>query len=101
MKLEEMIQLQVLKQKAAFARPFGKASDSILEQGEKEGKVKLVQMCAKVSPELYEAVDNVCQMLDLTKREFIEAAVSEAVQLAEEHISKMGEELRQQRMGGV
>lgn len=98
MNLEELIQLQVLKLKAS-ASPGGRFGDALIEQGEREGKVKLVQMCAKVSPELNEAVDNVCGMLDMTKRQFIEAAVSEAVQLAEVHLDKVHEELSQRALG--
>ena len=49
---------------------------------------------AKVSPELYAALENVCQMLDLTKREFIESAVADAVQLADEHIERMANEMQ-------
>jgi hypothetical protein len=99
MNLEEMIQLQVLKFKASHSAR-GALNDALIDQAEADGKVKPVQMCAKVSPQLYEAVDHVCQMLDLTKREFIEAAVVEAVAIAERHIDKMGEDL-QQRIGGV
>lgn len=92
MKLEEMIQLQVLKLKASTSL-HGRLADQVVE--ESEGKVKLKQMCAKVSPQLYDELENVCSFLDLSKREFIEAAVSEAIDKANEHIRALGEEFRQ------
>lgn len=98
MNLEEMLQLQVLKFKASMdgRGPFLEAA---IDRA--DGKVKPVQMCAKVSPELFAQVEHVCEMLDLTKREFIEAAVVEAVQLANKYIATMPDPTEQQRIGGL
>ena len=85
MTLDEMIQFQVLKLKAS-ASLQGRLHDAAVEQA--EGKIQLRQMCAKVSPQLYDAVENVCQMLDMSKRQFIEAAVSEACTKAEAQIAE-------------
>jgi hypothetical protein len=81
MKLDEMIQLGVLKLKAdidggAAERLFGEA---LLN----EHKDKLRNVCAAVSPELFEALDDVVQKLSVSKRQFIEAALIEAVNRAE------------------
>lgn len=98
MNLEEMLQLQVLKFKASMAGR-GSLLESAIENA--DGKVKPVQMCAKVSPELFDQVENVCGMLDLTKREFIEAAVIEAVHIANKYIATMPDPTEQQRIGGI
>jgi hypothetical protein len=41
------------------------------------------QMCAKVHPALIDRLDQVLNLLDMSKREFIEAAVSDALAHAE------------------
>jgi hypothetical protein len=85
MKLEELIQLQVLKLKAAGRGPM---LEHALEHG--ETTLQLRQMCAKVSAELYGDLENVCGILSLTKREFIESAVADALARAWEHIDASG-----------
>lgn len=88
-KLDEVLQLQVLKLKAAQSGQVpGRLMDQLIEQG--EGKVEVRNMCAKVSPQLYESLENVCGLLDMTKRQFIEAAVADAVAKAEELIARSG-----------
>jgi hypothetical protein len=93
MNTAELIQLQVLKLKAS-ATLRGHAADSLLDDAEAAGKWKPVQMCAKVDPALYEALANVCETLSITKREFIESAVSDAVRIAEQQIGAMADEIR-------
>ena len=87
MKLDDVLQLQVLKLKALQS---GRASsgliDQILEQDESKAMVR--NMCAKVSHQLYESLENVCNALDMSKREFIEAAVFEAVGKAEKLLAE-------------
>lgn len=86
MKFDEVIQLQALKLKAAsHGRLPGGVVDRLVEEAP-----QLRQMCAKVSPELYERLENVCAALDMSKREFIEGAVSDALQRAVETIEKVG-----------
>ena len=84
MNMDELIQLQVLKLKAAQSGISGRLLDHVLDQAE---TTQVRQMCAKVSPQLYDALEKVCEVLDLSKRAFIEAAVSDAVQRAEQQIS--------------
>lgn len=73
MNFDEMIQLQVLKHKASVAGPSFLV-DHLMEQSS-----EMRQMCAKVSPQLYAALEEVCNFLDLSKRAFIEAAVADAI----------------------
>ena len=91
MNLQEVIQLQVLKQKA-LRTGRGALLERLIESGEVEahGALLLRQMCAKVSVELYQDLENTCSALDMTKREFIEAAVSDAIAQAHAVIEKSG-----------
>lgn len=86
MNLEELIQLQVLKRKSLMTGR-GPMLERILEDAP-DAPVR--QMCAKVSAELYQELENICGALDLTKREFIESAVADAIERAHEHIEKAG-----------
>lgn len=90
MKLDEVLQLQVLKLKASQAGQGlgGHLVDRLIEQG--EGKVEVRNMCAKVSPQLYASLENVCGLLDMSKRQFIEAAVADAVEKAEDMLERSG-----------
>lgn len=88
MKLDEVLQLQVLKLKALTSgQANARLVDMALEQGDVQG---MKQMCAKVSVELYERLTEVCQLLDMSKRQFIEAAVHDALGRAEELIERSG-----------
>lgn len=88
MNLQELIQLQVLKQKAVHSGR-GAILERLIEAGEAEN-LPLRQMCAKVSVQLYQELENTCSALDMTKREFIEAAVSDAIDQARVVIEKSG-----------
>ena len=88
MNFDEIIQLQVLKLKASVtgAQPMnGKFVDQLIEEG---AAPELRQMCAKVHPTLYAALEEVCDLLDMSKRQFIEAAVADAIQRSQETIAK-------------
>lgn len=59
--------------------------DHAIEKGE---VVEVRNMCAKVHPVLIERLEDVCKMLDVSKRRFIESAVSAAVHEAEQLIGE-------------
>jgi hypothetical protein len=86
MNLDELLQLQVLKLKA-MSRGGALLEHAI--DSPPEGVV-IRQLCAKISADLYSDVENVCSILDLTKRAFVEAAVIEAVSKAHDLIEKSG-----------
>lgn len=88
MNFDETIQLQVLKLKASAGGIKGKILDQLLEESGEHVLVR--QMCAKVSHVVYEDLEQVCNLLDLSKREFIEAAVSDALARAHEVIDRSG-----------
>lgn len=86
MNLDEKIQLKVLQLKAGFGN--GHLLDRLIEA---EGDaLPLRQMCAKVSPALYERLEQLTSLLDMSKREFIEAAVIEACDRAEDVLERTG-----------
>jgi poly-D-alanine transfer protein DltD len=88
MNFDEVIQLQVLKLKAlTHGVNNGRLVDHLIEQNETP---ELRQMCAKVHPSLIDRLDQVTNLLDMSKREFIEAAVSDALARAEEAIERSG-----------
>lgn len=88
MNFEEVIQLQVLKLKAQSSGRGGHLTDHLLESVPETPEIR--QMCAKVSSLLYDDLEQVCGLLDLSKREFIESAVSDALKRAHEVIDRSG-----------
>ena len=88
MNLDEVLQLQVLKLKAKLSNgPFsGAVMDRLLDHP--DCKIELRNMCAKVSTQLYQSLEEVCILLDMSKREFIEAAVSDAIVKAQDLVTR-------------
>lgn len=87
MTLDELLQLQALRAKAGYDNRL--LTDRVIE-GTPDGTHGIRQMCAKVSVQLHEEVDSICAFLDLSKRAFIEAAVIEACNRAQEVIERTG-----------
>lgn len=85
MQFSDLIQLQVLKRKASGVP--GRMVDEIMNRTENP---EIKQLSAKVHVSLIERLDSVCQILDLTKREFIESALLDALDRAEEAIDRSG-----------
>lgn len=88
MTFDETIQLQVLKLKSMSGGLSGRVLDQLLEEAGETAPVR--QMCAKVSHLVYEDLEQVVGLLDMTKREFIEAAVIDALAKAHEVINRSG-----------
>jgi hypothetical protein len=85
MKFDELVQLQVLKRKSSGRGPL---LEHFIENAGDAPELR--QMCAKVSQALYTRLEEACVLLDLTKREFIEAAVGDALDRAEDSIERAG-----------
>lgn len=91
MDFEELVQLQVLKLKASvMGRMDGQTMDHLIDQAGEQAPVR--QMCAKVSNVVYSDLENVCELLDMSKREFIESAVVDALRRAHDVINRSGVE---------
>lgn len=88
MNFDEVIQLHVLKLKATMhGQTGGRIIDHIIDQG---GAPELRQMCAKVHPALHDRLERITELLDMSKREFIERSVADALERAEEAVSRSG-----------
>jgi L-amino acid N-acyltransferase YncA len=89
MDFDEIIQLQVLKLKASHHG--SSLGGLLLEDAIERGQVpELRQMCAKVHPELHDRLEHVTSLLGMSKREFIEGAVADALIRAQEMIERAG-----------
>lgn len=84
MQFTDLIQLQVLKRKETFP---ARTLDDILNRTE-DPDIK--QLCAKVHVSLVKDLDEVCSLLDMTKRQFIEAALVDALARAHHAIDSSG-----------
>jgi alkylhydroperoxidase family enzyme len=63
----------------AFKRRLRGADLANLVAADERGRDMLKNVCAKVTPDLAEEIDQVCDLLDVNKREFLEAAFIDAV----------------------
>lgn len=87
----ETLQLQALKLKQLHTRGTsnpGAFLDEALRQNP-EMKAQLRNICALIDPQLFEKVENLANVLDITKREFVEMALIEFVQLAEKTLREV------------
>lgn len=89
MNMQELLTLKALEHKRSR---MSKISDQELDGLVKEGKLERVQMCAKVHPELYTRLEEICGFFGFTKREFIEQAVADAVFMAENKLHEVCED---------
>lgn len=68
----------------------GDLPESLLEQSLNLPSPIVKNMCAKVSSHLVERLDETCNLLDISKRKFIETAVIEALNRADQIMSEEG-----------
>ena len=91
MNFDEVIQLQALKLKARTHGISGTNGCRLIDLAIEQGQLpELRQMCAKVHPFVYERLEQYTTLLDMSKREFIEGAVNDALNRAEEAIRRTG-----------
>jgi hypothetical protein len=57
---------------------------------EETEKVKMRNVCALISVELFDRLENTCNLLELSKRQFIEASLIEALDRANQIIEDEG-----------
>jgi len=82
----------VTKQSLAYVQAYDQILEEMLDDKETRlaAKVELRNVCAHVSKELAEEIDQVCKFLDIRKRAFLEAAFVDAVQKAHEIMEAEG-----------
>lgn len=84
MQFTDLIQLQVLKRKETFP---ARATDELINRS---ADPSIKQLCAKVHVSLIQDLDEVCALLDMSKRQFIEAALVDALERAHSTIDASG-----------
>lgn len=82
MHFEELIKLQALKLKAMHQVGTdhlgeGGIQEALFAEASDSGKLR--NICAAITPELFDQVEGCCSMLEISKRRFVEAALVEAV----------------------
>lgn len=85
MKFDELVRMKALQLKAlntgqTTMEAFG---ESQLELPEVQKELKLRQVCAMVAPGLFDQLETTCNLLSISKREFITMALVEAIDRAE------------------
>jgi hypothetical protein len=69
----------------------GKIVDSMLASDPATvEKLKMRNVCALITTELFDRLENTCAFLDISKREFIESALLEALATADKVIEETG-----------
>lgn len=82
----------VTKQSLAFVHAYDEILENTLEDPEARlaAKSEIRNVCAHVSKELAEEINQVCKFLDIKKRAFLEAAFIDAVERAHQIMEQEG-----------
>lgn len=92
MNFQETIQLKALALKQFRTRGVSdNLHEHLLEQAVKtpEGAALTRNICAHISVQLFQRVEECCSMLDLSKRQFVEMALKEALDRAETIVAEV------------
>lgn len=84
MKTDELLTLQALKFKQLHTSGSslpGSVVDHLIDSTP-QLKEKLRNICAFITPELFEEIEGLCGVLDLSKRQFVEMALRDLVEKA-------------------
>lgn len=82
MKTDEVLTLQALKFKELNTQGHnmpGRMVDQLIDSNP-DAKEKLRNICAFITPGLFDQVQNLCGLLDLSKRQFVEMALADLVE---------------------
>lgn len=98
MSFDKFIQYKVLDRIYASDNDF-LLDMAISQNGAEAIKAQMKNVCALISKELFDDLDGVCSLLEISKRKFIEYALIEAISRANEIVNENGlaehyEELR-------
>ena len=89
MKFDDLIQYKALHLDYVTS---GASSDFLLEGVSAEEKKKhLRNVCALISVALFDRLEETCNLLEISKRQFIEAALVECLDRAQDRLSKCDE----------
>lgn len=87
MDLKQTLTLHALKLKALASQG---ASSNVIEALVQENPEPLRQICARISPVLYDEVSNLSNLLDIPQRQFVEMALVHAVAQAHSTLEENG-----------
>ncbi len=87
----EIIKLQALKLKATIDGHHPQIIDSVLNNPENKEEVKkdFRNVCALITQVQFEALESLCSLLDLSKREVISMALGEFIEMANDIVSEV------------
>lgn len=87
----EIVKLQALKLKATIDGHHPQIVDSLLNSPANQEEVKkdFRNVCALITQGQFEALESLCSLLDLSKREVINMALSEFIPMANAIISEV------------
>ena len=85
MNFHETIQLQALRLKQEHSGANNTIGEALIAQAVAQNPdgLPLKNICAHISPQLFERVEECCKTLELSKRRFVEMALIEALDKAE------------------
>lgn len=91
MRTDETLLLQVLKFKQLNTRGHSLGHDLIgrMIEDQPEVKEKMRNICAFISPELFEKIENLGNFLELSKREIVEMALMDFVEKANKIVEQV------------
>jgi hypothetical protein len=84
MSFHKLIQFKALSNNSAMLDHVLQADPALVE------KLKMRNVCALIDSELFDRLEDVCGVLSLSKREFIEAALIEGLNQADKIIAEEG-----------
>lgn len=87
MNLDEALRLKALKLKA-LNEGTNEIAEAMLDQMAKDAP-ELRNICAHISVSLFDEVDQLCSLLEMSKRRFVELALLEAVQRAHQVLGEV------------
>lgn len=77
MTTDEILTLQALRFKESHFHATSSALESAIEQEGEAGQIPLRNICALISVPMFQDIEVYCQMLNLSKRKFVELALSD------------------------
>lgn len=92
MRTDDTLRLQALKLKELNTRGWSGPDliQSLLDSNPEEAKEKMRNICAFISPELFDQVEGVCNLLSLSKRQVVEMALIDFLAKAESIMEETG-----------
>lgn len=88
MSFDKMIQYKALHQ--IYGTNGARILDHLLENAGEIEKMKMKNVCALISVQLFVRLENTCGFLSMSKREFIESALIEALDRADKILENEG-----------